>query len=242
MVWVPPAISMPYRSARSRIERLLASSAPSRPGTNATGTASHSMAIGSSSASRSRPTVRTGSAGETWRRAPKRAPQADGGGERAARARHAATRHVLGERYDPQPLHVLGPGGVRARALPADEIAVPDQLVERPAEGHPGAAEPDTQLPLGWDRDPGGELLDDVHDRVPQDLVLGMLVGGIGRTCHRIASGQRSSTPACSRSSWSAWRRLNLDRIARGEHRVATHAAANAPAASPTPHSTGCSR
>src|SRR5262249_13133893 len=80
----------------------------------------------------------------------------------ACRAQPAAP-HVVGERGHRELLRDLGLAHERSRSVPANEVPLPDEVVERGANSEPGDAEVRAQLPLGRNRLADGEVLDEIE-------------------------------------------------------------------------------
>ena len=101
-----------------------------------------SIAMLSPSASLRRSATRTGSDGETWRNRPRRAPAGTVAEvERLALGSQPAAPHVVCERRHGELLGDLRLAHERARAVAADQVALPDEIVEGCAHREPRNAE-----------------------------------------------------------------------------------------------------
>src|SRR5581483_8978907 len=90
-----------------------------------------------------------------------------------ARARHhPPPAHVLAERGHRQLLGDLRLLDVRAAATPADDVALPREVVERRADREPRDAEIGRELPLGRDRRADAELLDQLEHLLARHALL----------------------------------------------------------------------
>ena len=87
--------------------------------------------------------------------------------ERLALRSQPAAPHVVCERRHGELLGDLRLAHERAGAVSADQVALPDEIVEGGAHREPGNAEVRAQLTLGRDRVADGVLLDEVEHEIP---------------------------------------------------------------------------
>jgi hypothetical protein len=92
--------------------------------------------------------------------------------DRPAPGHHSPAAHVFAERRQRELLGDLRLADERAAPVPPLQVAVPDEVVERGAEGQSGDAEVGAEPAFGGDRLADAELLDQLEDPLPgQDLL-----------------------------------------------------------------------
>src|SRR5207302_10769462 len=140
----------------------------------------------------------------------------------------SAPPNVVGERLQGQLLGDLGLADERARAAPADEVALADEPVESGAHGQPGDAEVGAQLSLGRDRLADPQLLDEIEHLVARLALFRHLVKTTSSrmAASRGASAARRLVPVFGSKKWkrcgstASRRRLPIAALVRGSTRA----------------------
>jgi len=121
--------------------------------------------------------------------------------ESAAAWGHASAAHVLAERGHRQLLRDLRVLDVRATAAPADDIALPGEVVQGGPDGQAGDAEIGGELPLGGDGIAHAEALDQVEHLLARDTLLRHALGS-GRSHGPATIPERVEIGQCHCAPW----------------------------------------